>query len=397
MRGGRRVIGAEHVQAARRSGRLTMEVLPGDILTPLAEETAVRVGLALVDGRLERPAVVRTDGATALRRGLYRRSPKWVTPAPAPRAHREVRRLGKLALVGAGGVGSALALLASQSGAAHEIALIDVMPGLAEAMALDLNHASGISRTQTNVVGRADLGLIDGADVVVVTAGRPRTLGMTRADLIDVNRRVIHGAAEVIRTRAPLSVVIVVTNPLDEMTAEMLRATGFPRERVIGMAGTLDSSRFRHALAKVAGVTSADVEAICLGAHGDEMVPVISRARIKGRPLDVFLSADAIDAAAKDAVTGGGQVVSLRKTGSATHAPAHATMELIDHLRAARTGPVPASVMLSGEYGIDDVVLGVPCLLGPRGLIDVEELTLSDGEHDALRAAAKAIRARVAR
>ncbi|MGI9486618.1 MAG: malate dehydrogenase [Geminicoccaceae bacterium] len=396
MHNGRRVIGAEHVEAARRRGRLTMEVLPGDILTPLAEETAVRVGLALVDGPLERPAVVRTGGATALRRGLYRRSPKWVTPVVS-RTSREARRLGKIALIGAGGVGSALALLVSQSGAAHQIALIDIMPGLAEAMALDLNHASGISHTQTNVVGRADLELVDGADVVVVTAGRPRTPGMTRADLIDVNRRVIHSAAEAIKTRAPTSIVIVVTNPLDEMTAEMLQATGFPRERVIGMAGTLDSSRFRHALAKAADVTSADVEAICLGAHGDEMVPITSRARIKGRPLEVFLSDEAIDAAAKDAVTGGGQVVSLRKTGSATHAPAHATMELIDHLRAARTGPVPASVMLSGEYGIDGTVLGVPCRLGPRGVIEVEELTLSDSEHDALRAAAKAIRARVAR
>ncbi len=395
MTAGRRVIGAEHVEAARRSSRLTLEILPGDIVTPLAGETAVRVGLKLVDGPLERPAVVRTDGATALRRGLYRRSPKWTAPA-APRAPREVRRLGKIALVGAGGVGSALALLVSQAGAAREIALIDVMPGLAEALALDLDHASGISRTATRAIGGADLALVDGADVVVVTAGRPRTPGMTRADLIDVNRRVIHAAAEAIRTGAPESVIIVVTNPLDEMTVEILRATGFPRERVIGMAGTLDSSRFRHALAKAAGVTSADVEAMALGAHGDEMVPIVSRARIKGRPLDVFLSPDAIDDAARDAVTGGGQVVSLKKTGSATLAPAHATLELIDHLRAARTGPVPASVMLSGEYGIDGVVLGVPCHLGPRGLIEVEELTLSDSERAALHAAAKAIRSRVA-
>lgn len=393
MMAGRRVIGAEHVEAARRRGRLTMEVLPGDILTPLAEETAVRVGLTLVDGPLERPAVVRTDGASALRRGLYRRSPKWT--APVLRAPREARRLGKLALVGAGGVGSALALLVSQAGATREIALIDVMPGLAEALALDLDHASGISRTATRAVGGTDLSMVDGADVVVVTAGRSRTPGMKRTDLIDVNRRVIHAAAEAIRTRAPGSIVIVVTNPLDEMTAEMLDATGFPRERVLGMAGTLDSSRFRHALARAAGVTSADVEAICLGAHGDEMVPIISRARIKGRPLDVFLSDDAIETASRNAVTGGGQVVALRKTGSATLAPAHATMELIDHVRAARTGPAPASVMLKGEYGIDGVVLGVPCCLGAGGLIEVGELTLSDDELRALGRAADAIRERL--
>ena len=392
MRSGR-VIGAEHVEAARRSGRLTLEVLPGDILTPLAEETAVRVGLTLVDGPLERPAVIRTDGATALRRGLYRRSPKWAPPEP--RTPRDVRPIGKLALVGAGGVGSALALLAAQADAAREIALIDVMPGLAEATALDLDHASGISRVATRAVGGTDLALVEDADVVVVTAGRPRTPGMNRADLIDVNRRVIRAAAEVIRTKAPESVVIVVTNPLDEMTAEMLEATGFPRERILGMAGTLDSSRFRHALAKAAGVAPADVEAICLGAHGDEMVPIISHARIKGRPLDVFLSPDAIDDTARDAVSGGGQVVTLRKTGSATLAPAHATMELIDHLRGASAGSVPASIMLKGEYGIEGVVLGVPCHLGSRGLIAVEELPLLDDELEALKLAAAAIRARM--
>ena len=154
------------------------------------------------------------------------------------------------------------------------------------------------------------------------------------------------------------------TNPLDEMTVEMLRATGLPREQVLGMAGTLDSSRFRNALALAAGVSSADVEAITLGSHGDEMAPIVSRARIKGRPLDVFLDAERIEACVRDAVTGGGQVVALRKTGSATIAPAHASIELIDHIRGARTGPVPVSVMLNGEFGISGVVLGVPAHLG---------------------------------
>ena len=390
---GRRVIGAEHVEDARRRGRLTLEILPGDILTPLAAETAARLGLDLIEGPIERPAVPRTDGATSLRRSLYRRSPKWI--APTPKNPREARRLGKLAVVGTGGVGSSIALLAAEAGAAREIALIDIMPGLAEAIALDLNHASGISRTETRAVGGSSLDLVDRADVVVVTAGRARTPCMTRADLIAVNRRVIHGVAEAIKACAPESIVIVVTNPLDEMTYEMLNASAFPRERVLGMAGTLDSSRFRHALARAASVTPADVEAMALGAHGDEMVPVVSRARIKGRPLDVFLSAEAIETTRRDAVTGGGQVVALRKTGSATLAPAHATMELIDHMRGARTGPVPASVMLTGEYGIDGVVLGVPCQLGARGLIAVEELALADDELHALRQAAAAIRARL--
>ncbi|MDH3659236.1 MAG: malate dehydrogenase, partial [Alphaproteobacteria bacterium] len=361
----RRVIGSEHVEDARRRGRRIVEVLPDDIVTPLAGETAARVGVTLVDGPLARPDAIRTDGATSLRRVLYRRSPKWV--APKPSAPRHPSRLGKLALVGVGGVGAAIGLLAAQSDIAHELALVDITPGLAEATALDLNHASGMSRTATRAIGGSNLDFIHGADVIVVTAGRPRTPGMTRNDLIEINRRVIHRVADAIKTNAPKSIVIVVTNPLDEMTHAMLDATAFPRERVLGMAGTLDSSRFRRALAIAAGVTPADVEAITLGAHGDEMVPITSRARIKGRPLDLFLSAEAIEAAAQDAVTGGGQVVALRKTGSATLAPAHATIELIDHIRGARAGSVPASVMLQGEYGISDVVLGVPCHLGSRG------------------------------
>jgi len=390
---GKRVIGAEQIEEARKRGRLTVEILPGDIITPLAEETAARLGLDLVDGPLERPAVIRTDGATSLRRGLYRRSPKWTAPTPV--TPREARRLGKLALVGAGGVGANTALLATQSGLAREIALIDVTPGLAEATALDLNHAGGIFRTGSRVIGGASLDLIHDAGVVVVTAGRPRTPGMTRTDLLESNRRVIRTIAEAIRTMAPNAIVIVVTNPLDEMTHEMLVATGFPRERVLGMAGTLDSSRFRQALAQAAGVMPADVEAICLGAHGDEMVPIRSHARIKGRPLDIFLTNQAVDEAVQNAVTGGGQVVALRKTGSATMAPARATIELIDHIRGASSGAVPASVMLKGEYGIENVVLGLPCQLGSRGLIVVEEIALADDELDALKRAADAIRARI--
>lgn len=389
----RRVIGSEHVDEAHRKGRAAIEVMPGDIVTDMARESAHRLGVRLLHGPLERPTVHRTDPATAMRRVLHRRSPRWVAPQPA--APRGARRVRRLALVGAGGVGQNIALLAARAGMCDEIALIDIVPGLAEAVALDLAHAGGMTLAPTRVAGGTSLALVADAEIVVVTAGRPRTPGMSRTDLIGVNRRVVLSAAEAIRARAPGAVVIVVTNPLDEMTAEMLAATGFPRERVLGMAGTLDSSRFRHALARAAGVEPADVEALALGSHGDEMVPVVSRARIKGRPLDVFLSAAEIEACARDAVTGGGQVVALRKTGSATMAPAHASLELIEHLRGAAAGPVPASVMLQGEYGISGVVLGVPCHLGAGGLLSVEELPLDADELAALRAAASAIRARL--
>ncbi len=387
-----RVIGSEAVEDARRRGRIVFEVLPDDIVTALARETAERVGITLVDGPLEKPQPPRTDAAVSMQRALYRRSPKWVAPV---REKRKARRLGKLALIGAGGVGGNVAHLAAMQDIADEIALIDIAPGMAAATALDLNHTSGITGARARCVGGESLDLVAGAEVVVVTAGRARRPGMSRADLIDVNARVIRQAAEAIRSAAPDAIVIVVTNPLDEMTVEMLRATGFPRERVLGMAGTLDSSRFRNALAMAAGVVPADVEAFTLGSHGDEMAPIPSRARIKGRALDVFLSPDQIEACVQDAVTGGGQVVALKKSGSATIAPAHASIELIDHIRGASTGPVPVSVMLQGEYGIDGVVLGVPAHLGSSGLVEVEELRLTDQEQAALQKAADAIRSRL--
>lgn len=389
-----RVIGTEQVEEIRASGRQVLEVLPGDIVTDLAVESASRLGIKLVDGPLPRAALARTDGAMQMRRGLHRRAPRWVAPKAGNR--RGGQRLRKLALIGAGGVGTNIAHLAANANIAAEIALIDIAPGLAEATALDLMHTAGMTRSSAHVTGSRDLNAVADADVVVVTAGRPRTPGMSRADLIGTNRRVIHAAADAIRTAAANAVVIVVTNPLDEMTVEMLRATGFPRERVLGMAGTLDSGRFRRALAKAAGVDPADVEAITLGSHGDEMTPIVSQSRIKGRSLDVFLDDDAVAACVRDAITGGGQVVALKKTGSAVLAPAHASIELIDHIRGARAGWVPASVMLRGEYGIDGVVLGVPVHLGAGGLIRVEELRLTEAERRDLEAAAEAIHARLA-
>jgi len=391
----KRVIGAEHITEARARGLLHIEILPGDIVTALARDTADRLGLTLRDGPLPKPALQRTDGNTAMRRGLYRRSPRWVAPQ-LKSAPRKARRINKLALVGAGNVGCTIAQLAAHADVAAEITLIDLVPGLAESIALDLNHASGISRSASVASGSDDLALVKDADVIVVTAGRPRGPGMDRADLISVNQRVIRSVGEAIRVHASGAIVIVVTNPLDEMTAEMLRVTGFPRERVLGMAGTLDSSRFRHALAQAAGVATADVEAITLGSHGDEMAPVLSQARIKERSLDVYLAPESQEQSAHNAVTGGARVVALRRSGSAFIAPAYATMEIIDHIRGARAGSVPASVLLQGEYGIENVVLGVPCVLGSEGLVRVDEIHLEDNELAALKKAASAIEQRLA-
>lgn len=390
----RRVIGAEAVADARKRQRNVIEVLPGDIVTSEARDQAERLGIKMVDGPLEKPKAQQTDGNTSMRRVLWKRSPRWV--APSSRVSHKPKRFKKIAFIGAGGVGMNAAHLCANADMADELTLIDIAPGVAAANALDLNHASGVTRSRSRANGGTSLSLVEGADVVLVTAGRARQPGMTRADLIDVNRRVIHAAGAAIAENAPNAIVIVVTNPLDEMTVEMLRATGFLRNQVLGMAGTLDSSRFRNALALAAGVDVRDVEAITLGSHGDEMAPIVSASRIKDRPLDVFLSEEQIQACVKDAITGGGQVVALKKTGSAVIAPAHSSVEVMDHIRGARRGTVPVSVMLEGEYGVDGVVLGVPCHLGDSGLVAVDEMKLTDGELSALKDAAEAIRKRLA-
>ena len=387
----RRVIGAEHVERAGRRGRRFIEVLPGSIVTDQARDAAARWKVSLRSGPLDRPAVPRPDGAAALWRGLYRRSPKWMPSRPAE--GRSPVRLGRIAVVGAGGVGAGVAHLAAFGGVAEEIALVDIVPGLAASIALDLNHAGGITRSPARAEGGTDLALLAGSDVVVVTAGRARSPGMRRADLEEANRRTVGSVAEAVRTTAPEAVVIVVSNPLDEMTAETLRVTGFPRERVLGMAGTLDSARFREAMAHEAGVPVAEVEATVLGRHGEEMVPVVSAARIRGRPPEQFLTRERIAACVERTIAAGGQVVRLRKTGSASLAPAHATVEILEHMRGARAGPVPVSVRLEGEYGVEGVVLGVPCLLGPRGLIEIVEQTLAGDELARLARAAETVRA----
>jgi malate dehydrogenase len=218
---------------------------------------------------------------------------------------------------------------------------------------------------------------------------------MDRAALLKVNGPVISAAAEAITQFAPSAVAIVITNPLDEMTHALWRTSGQPHERVIGMAATLDSSRFRNAIAAAAGVQPSDVQAITLGSHGDEMVPIVSTATVRGRPLTDVLPQARIEACVRQTVEGGGAVVALRPTGSATIAPAHATVELLEAIRGAQAGVVPVSAYLQGEYGIEGVFIGVPAVLGRGGVLEVVELNISDQERTALADAAAAIRGRL--
>ncbi|MCE2527372.1 MAG: malate dehydrogenase [Actinomycetia bacterium] len=385
------VIGESQVREEVKKGRRQIVYLQGDIITPQAREAIATFGLELVQGPLPAPEPQVVDPATAVRRVLYRSAPRWM--APDPPVGLRPRRLSRLAVVGAGNVGTTVAHLAAASDMAAEITLVDVVAGLAASVALDVEHSSGVTGASVKVSGGSESGLLAGAEVVVITAGRPRSPGMDRAGLIAINGRVVRSVAEEVAAHAPEAVMVVVTNPLDEMTVEALSASGFGRKQVLGMAGTLDSSRLRYLLAREAGVSPRDVQAVCLGRHGPQMVPVLSRATIKGRPVGRVLSSEQIQRCVEGTIGGGGAVVSLRRTGSAFLAPGHAICEVLDALRGQRAGMIPVSVMLEGEYGMEGVVLGVPALLGKGGLIEVVEMALSEEEHRALREAGEGVRA----
>jgi malate dehydrogenase len=386
------VLSEYEVRRAAASGARFLYVEPGTIVSPSAVDAAEFLGLELRSGSPAPLAVPGIDHGRAMARTLYRRSPRWV--APASRRGMVPVRFHKVAFVGAGAVGTTTAQLAAAAGMAAELVLVDVVPGLAAAVALDIAHATGITGAAVAATGSTQVTDIAGADVVVVSAGRPRTPGMSRAALAEVNGRVIADVAAAVAAHAPRAVVVVVTNPVDEMTHRLWSASGLPEDRVIGMAGTLDSARFRYQLAAAAGAAPGDVEAITLGSHGEEMVPLVSSATIKGRPVREVLDAATLRRCVAETVNGGAAVVALRRTGSAFVAPARAVMEVLDALRGASAAPVPVSVRLRGQYGINGVFVGVPTRLNPQGVAEIVELALPAEELAALQAAAAAIAAR---
>jgi malate dehydrogenase len=297
----------------------------------------------------------------------------------------------KVAVVGAGNVGGAVAARLAATGGADEVALIDVAPGLAEGTALDIAHAVSIYGSKTRLTGSVDYEVADHADVIVVTAGRARRPGESRADLTRGNATIVRSVVTQVAARAPFAVLIVVTNPLDEMTYLAWRTSGFPAGRVMGMAGVLDSARYRYHLARALGGDAVDVEARTLGSHGDTMVPVPSLATYRGTPITDLLSSAAIEAAGVRTRDAGAEVVALLRSGSAYHAPGASVAEMVEAIVGDRKRTLPVCAWLSGQYGIDGVFLGVPGTLGRRGVESIEELPLRPQELDALRRAAATV------
>ncbi len=286
----------------------------------------------------------------------------------------------KVSIIGAGNVGASAAWVICDRQMADEVVLVDIVEGVPQGKALDILEAMPLSKSNTRIKGTNSYEGIEGSDIVVVTAGVPRKPGMSRDDLLETNSKIIRSIAAEIKVRAPNSVVIVVTNPLDAMAYLMLKETGFERERVIGMAGVLDSTRFRTFIADMLDIGVGEVEAMVLGGHGDSMVPLRKHTTIKGKPLSDFIEESDMESLIERTRKGGAEIVGYLKTGSAFYAPAASIAEMVDAISKEDGRLLPCSVMLKGEYGHEGIFLGVPCRLNRKGLNEVVELELSGDE-----------------
>ncbi len=300
----------------------------------------------------------------------------------------------KVTVVGAGFYGSTLAQRVAEGGYADEVVLTDIVEGRPQGLALDLMQSRPIAGFETRVVGTNRYDETAGSDVCVVTAGVPRKPGMSRSDLLDVNAGIVAEVTGRVAATSPDMVLIVVSNPLDEMTALAADVSGFPPERVMGQAGVLDTARFRHFVAERLGVPARAVAAITLGSHGDTMVPVPSLATVDGRPLRELLDEAEVEELVARTRDGGAEIVALLKTGSAYFAPAAAAAAMVRAV-ALDTGEVmPVAAWVDGQYGIEGVYLGVPARIRRTGVREIVELPLDGSELAALRAAAGAVRAK---
>ncbi len=297
----------------------------------------------------------------------------------------------KITVVGAGYVGMTCAQLAAQKNLAGKIALIDVAEGRAQGIALDLNQMAAVEGYRTRVEGGSDPRLCQASDVVIMTAGLPRKPGMSRSDLLASNGKIVAGVAEYVREQAPECVVIVITNPLDSMVHLMRQRTGFPARRVIGMAGILDAARFSYFIAEETGTSAVDVDAMVLGAHGDSMLPVPEFCSVNGVGLPELVSTERIEALAKRTRDGGAEIVNLLKTGSAFFAPAAAGVAMASAVLNDERRILPCACLLNGEYGLEGLYMGVPAVLGARGVERIVELPLDTEARIQLNKTAAAI------
>jgi len=302
----------------------------------------------------------------------------------------------KITVVGAGHVGATCAQRLAEKEIAREIVLIDIIEGIPQGKGLDQWESAPIEGFDSLVIGSNDYEAAAGSDIFIVTAGIARKPGMSRDDLLKTNAGIVESVSKEIARVAPESIIIMVSNPLDVMAYVAMQATGFPRERVIGMAGVLDTARYRSFISLELGVSVEDIQALVLGGHGDTMVPLVSYTSISGIPLTQFLDGGKIEALIDRTRKGGAEIVGHLKTGSAYYAPSAAAVQMAEAIVKDKRRILPCAAYLQGEYGHEGIFLGVPCQLGEGGLQRIIEVELTADEADALTKSAEAVQETIA-
>jgi len=298
----------------------------------------------------------------------------------------------KITVVGAGNVGATAAQRVAEKELSREVVLIDVVDGIPQGKGLDQWQTAPIEGCDSRVIGTNGYDEAEGSGIFIVTAGIARKPGMSRDDLLNTNASIVRDVCENIKRVAPDSIIIVVSNPLDVMCWVAKDASGFPRERVLGMAGILDTARYRSFLALELDVSVEDIQAMVLGGHGDTMVPLISYTTVSGIPVTQLIGAERLKAIVDRTRTGGAEIVQYLKTGSAYYAPSAAAVQMAEAIVKDKKRILPCSAWLEGEYGMNDVFLGVPCKIGRNGLEQILEVELSASEREALEKSAEAVR-----
>ncbi len=302
----------------------------------------------------------------------------------------------RVTVVGAGRVGSTLAQRIAEKNLA-DVVLLDIIPGVPQGLALDLMEARGIETHNRKIIGTNDYADSYGSEIVVITAGIPRKPGMSRDDLLKTNALIVVEAIKKVIARSPDAIFIIVSNPLDVMTYLAWQATNLPRNRIMGMAGVLDSARFQTFIAMELGVSPVDINAMVLGGHGDLMIPLPRYSTVNGIPITELMDTATIERLVERTRNGGAEIVQLMQMGGAFFAPASATCVMVESILLNQSRLLPSSAYLQGEYGLEDICIGVPCRLGCGGIDTVLELNLTDTEMAALRASAESVRQSIER
>ena len=300
--------------------------------------------------------------------------------------------LEKVAVVGAGNVGATAAQRLAEKELARTVVMIDVIEGVPQGKALDQWQSGPIEGFDTRIIGTNGYDDAAGAELFVVTAGIARKPGMSRDDLVKTNAGIVRSVATEIARVAPNAIIVVVSNPLDVMCYVAMKASGFPRERVLGMAGVLDTARYRTFLAQALDVSVEDIQAMVLGGHGDTMVPLVSYTTVSGIPVSQLIGADVLESIVTRTRNGGAEIVAFLKTGSAYYAPSAAAVQMVEAIALDKRRILPCSAWLQGEFGLKDVFCGVPCKLGRGGLQEIVEIRLTDAERAELAKSAEAVR-----